>query len=117
MPYLALLEGLVRSMPGARAALMLDAEGEVVVETGERDYRARLIGAYQGIALATARRTAERYLGGEVACLLCRYSQASVILQSLRDGYYLVLALDPTANAGLGLQRAARWGARLAAEL
>ncbi len=117
MPYQALLEGLVRSLPGARVALLLDAEGEVVVEAGARDYSARLIGAYQGIALATARRTAERYRNGEVECLLCRYSAASVILRSLRDGYYLVLALEPGAHAGLALQRAARWGERVAAEL
>lgn len=117
MPYQALLEGLVRSVPGARAALLLDAEGEVVVEAGARGYRARLIGAYQGIALSTARRTAERYLNGQVECLLCRYAEASVILRPLRDGYYVVLDMEPHANTGLGLHRAARWGERLDAEL
>jgi len=36
MPYRAVLEQLVRSVRGVRAALMFDSEGEVVLEAGER---------------------------------------------------------------------------------
>jgi hypothetical protein len=50
--YLSLLEELVKSVRGAEAALLLDAEGEVVVDTGPRSERHRLIGAYQGLVLA-----------------------------------------------------------------
>ena len=117
MPYQALLEGLLRSVPGAETALLLDSEGEVVFEAGTRGMRPRLIGAYQGIALNAARRTGGRYLTGEVRLMHCRYESSQVILVTLRDGYYLILALRADANSGVGLHRAAEIGRRMAVEI
>lgn len=117
MPYQAVLDGLVRSVPGLQAALMLDSEGEVVVQAGARDERSRLIGAYQGIALAAARRTSSRYDGGPINYMLCSYAWGHVIARPLRDGYYLVLSLAPDGAVGVGLHRSAAAQARLDAEL
>jgi predicted regulator of Ras-like GTPase activity (Roadblock/LC7/MglB family) len=117
VPYQALLEGLLRSVPGAETALLLDSEGEVVFEAGGRGLRPRLIGAYQGIALNAARRTGARYLAGEVRVMHCRYDSCQVILMVLRDGYYLVLVLRADASSAVGLHRAAEFGRRLDAEL
>ena len=52
--------------PASQAALLLDAQGEVVVEAGARDERHRLIGAYQGIGLAMAQRTTARHAAGRI---------------------------------------------------
>lgn len=81
-------------MPGAEGALLLDSEGEVVVQVGN-EFRHRLIGAYQGITLAIARRIGARHGVGSVQSLTCRYSQAALVLRPLKDGYYFVLALAP----------------------
>ena len=70
VPYLRILETPARAAPGARTALLLDAQGEVVVEAGDLGERHRLIGAYQGIALGTASRTAERYDVGDMRTLV-----------------------------------------------
>ena len=107
MPYKAILERLVGSVQGIQAALLLDAHGEVVVEAGESGERQRLIGAYQGIALARVRQLEGRYATGEIRHILCRYSGGHVILRPLKDGYYLMVALGPQANVGLGLHRSA----------
>lgn len=117
MPYQAVLDGLVRAVPGVQAALLLDSEGEVVVEAGARDDRMRLIGAYQGIALAAARRTSERYAGGPLAYMLCSYAWGHVIARPLRDGYYLVLSLGPDGAVGVGLHRSEQAQERLNEEL
>ena len=117
MPYQALLDDLVERLPGARAALLLDAEGELVVDSGARDLRHRLIGAYQGIALADARRILDRYQGGNPGLLVCRYAQGTVIVRSLRDGYYLVLSLAPDASLAQGLRHSSDASERLRAEL
>jgi predicted regulator of Ras-like GTPase activity (Roadblock/LC7/MglB family) len=85
----------VRSVPGAEGALLLDSEGEVVVQVGPGAYRHRLIGAYQGLSLSIARRIGARYGAGAVESLVCRYSRAALILRPLKDGYYFVLALAP----------------------
>jgi predicted regulator of Ras-like GTPase activity (Roadblock/LC7/MglB family) len=95
MPYQKILDELVRSVPGAVGALLLDSEGEVVVQAGARDYRHKLIGAYQGIALAVARRIGGRHGTGAVNGLTCRYTEAALVLRPLKDGYFFVLSLAP----------------------
>ena len=117
MPYQLLLDGLVRSVAGIRGALLLDEEGEVVVEAGIRDERQRLIGAYQGIGLAQARRTHARLPSGAIRYILGRYAWGHVILRPLRDGYYLVISLGPGANVGEGLHGSAEAQRRLDASL
>jgi predicted regulator of Ras-like GTPase activity (Roadblock/LC7/MglB family) len=119
VPYLRLLERLLASVPGALAALLLDSNGEVVVEAGprvERD-RHRLIGAYQGLALSTARQATERYDVGRIRCLVFRYQTGTLVLRPLRDGYYLVMSLGPEAGLGRGMHFAAEIGVDLDAEL
>src|SRR5512143_3949435 len=101
MPYRRILEGLLDAVAGSRAALLLDATGEVVVGAGELDERHRLIGAYQGIALGMATRTAARFEAGAVDTLAWRHEGGSVLLTTLRDGYYLVLSLGPASVLAL----------------
>ena len=117
MPYQSLLDSLVRSVDGAQAALLLDSEGELVVEAGARDYRYRLIGAYQGIALATAQRTTRRYEAGAIRYIHCRYAWGHVILRPLKDGYYLIISLTDGASVARGIQRSGETQERMNAEL
>jgi predicted regulator of Ras-like GTPase activity (Roadblock/LC7/MglB family) len=119
LPYLRLLQALLASVPGARAALLLDANGEIVVEAGppaERD-RYRLIGAYQGIHLMATQKAMSRYAVGALTCLIYRYAACSVVLRPLRDGYYLLLSLAPEANLGRALHASAETQVGLDAEL
>ena len=88
-------------MPGAEGAFLLDSEGEIVVQAGQGGYRHRLIGAYQGITLSIARRAGARHGMGMVQALTCRYSEASLVLRPLKDGYYFVLALAPGYGVSL----------------
>lgn len=117
MPYQSVLETLVRSVPGVQAAIMLDSEGEVVVEAGAREERLRLIGAYQGIALAAARRTSARYASGPLTYMLTRYAWGQVIVRPLKDGYYMVLSLDADAAPGPGLHHSEQAQVRIDREL
>ena len=69
----------------------------MVVGAGELDERHRLIGAYQGIALGMASRTAGALRGAAGAARSSGATGRVVILvTTLRDGYYLVLSLGPT---------------------
>jgi hypothetical protein len=105
MPYQRILDDLLRSV-GGHAALLLDAEGEVAIQTGTRDERHRLIGAYQGIGLATARKTLAKYGGsGPIRYMLCRYTAGVVILRPLKDGYYLVLSMPVDGRVAEGIHR------------
>ena len=97
MPYRRILEALLARIAGARTALMLDVWGEVVVGAGDLGERPRLIGAYQGILLGMVSRTADRFDAGDIRSLVWRHDGGSVVLTTLKDGYYLVLSLDRRA--------------------
>jgi len=105
VPYRHILEDLLALVPGSRTALLLDGQGEVVVGAGNLDETQRLIGAYQGIALGMASRTAERFEAGPVRTLTWRHAGGAVILVTLKDGYYLVLSLGPAALAAAAIRR------------
>jgi predicted regulator of Ras-like GTPase activity (Roadblock/LC7/MglB family) len=117
VPYLVVLQKLLEAVAGAQAALLLDAQGEVVVEAGVRDDRHRLIAAYHGIALATVQRTTDRYPVGRLDLVVCRYAWGSVILRPLKDGYYLILSLLPAASLAAGVHHSARAQQSLNAEI
>jgi predicted regulator of Ras-like GTPase activity (Roadblock/LC7/MglB family) len=117
MPYRRILEALLAAVAGSRAALLLDAQGEVVVGAGELDERHRLIGAYQGIALGMASRTAARFEAGAVDTLAWRHEGGSVLLTTLRDGYYLVLSLGPQSVLALARRHAEDARAKLNQEI
>jgi len=104
-------------VPGAEGALLLDSEGEVVVQAGTGAYRHRLIGAYQGLSLSVARRIGARHGTGAVECLVCRYSGAALVLRPLKDGYYFVLALAPGGRLADGLRRSEAARRRIDQEL
>ena len=104
MPYQMLLDQLVERVVGAHAAVLLDEQGERVVESGARDYKHRLIGAYQGIALLAAQRALGE-TAGVIDYILCRYDWGTVVLRPMRDGYYLILSLSPEVILGPGLHR------------
>jgi len=104
-------------VPGAEGALLLDSEGEVVVQAGAGDYRHRLIGAYQGIALAIAHRIGARHGIGAVESLTCRYSGAALVLRPLKDGYYFVLAMAPGGDLADAVRRSERARGRIEQEL
>jgi predicted regulator of Ras-like GTPase activity (Roadblock/LC7/MglB family) len=91
--------------------------GEVVLESGGGDEQLRLIGAYQGIALAGARKAGERYSAGKIEYMLWRYDHGSVLLRPLKDGYFFVMSLAPEAHPAQALEVSAEAQRRLNEEL
>jgi predicted regulator of Ras-like GTPase activity (Roadblock/LC7/MglB family) len=108
MLYVPVLESLLASVKGAHAALLLDSEGEVVVEAGDKEWRHRLIGAYEGIALATVRGIVARHAMGYVDYVVRRHAGGSVLLRPLKDGYYLMVSLSPEAPLAEAIHRSQR---------
>jgi predicted regulator of Ras-like GTPase activity (Roadblock/LC7/MglB family) len=106
VPYRRILENLRARVAGARAALLLDSQGELVVGAGDLGERERLIGAYAGITLGMALRGAERHDVGQIDHLVWRHERGSVVICPLKDGYYLAVFLGPEAVVAAGVQRA-----------
>jgi predicted regulator of Ras-like GTPase activity (Roadblock/LC7/MglB family) len=106
LPYRRILENLRARVAGARAALLADSQGELVVGTGELGERERLIGAYAGITLGMALRGTERHDAGRIDHIVWRHEHGSIVICPLKDGYYLALFLGPDALVAAGVQRA-----------
>ena len=106
MPYYRILEDMRSKVKGARAALLLDSQGELVVGAGELGERERLIGAYAGITLGMALRSGDRPEAGRIDHLVWRHQNGSVVICPLKDGYYLAVFLGPEAIVAAGVQRA-----------
>jgi predicted regulator of Ras-like GTPase activity (Roadblock/LC7/MglB family) len=106
MPYLRILEALRSRVTGARAALLLDSQGELVVGAGDLGERERLIGAYSGITLGMALRAATRHQAGRIDHLVWRYESGSVVICPLDEGYYLAVFLDAEAFVAAGVRSA-----------
>jgi predicted regulator of Ras-like GTPase activity (Roadblock/LC7/MglB family) len=115
--YQALLDRLVTTIRGAESALLLDAEGELVVQAGQRDERHRLIGAYQGLALSAMKKIAATCDLGGLDYLVRRHAGGSVVLRPLKDGYYLVVAVAPGVSAGPAIFHSAQAREELNEEL
>jgi predicted regulator of Ras-like GTPase activity (Roadblock/LC7/MglB family) len=98
--YERFLDKLLASVKGSQAALLMDSEGELVVQVGQREERHRLIGAYQGLALAQLYRVAEKCDAGAVHYVIRRHEGGNVLVRPLKDGYYLVLSMAGDAPTG-----------------
>jgi predicted regulator of Ras-like GTPase activity (Roadblock/LC7/MglB family) len=102
MPFDKLLEHLVENIDGARGAVFLDRDGEVVQHylahkgVGELD----LIGAYHGITLSTCRKFSDEVDMGTIDFMLCQYKDATCLIKTLNAGYFVLLALSPHGNIG-----------------
>ena len=107
MLYVPILESLLASVRGSQAALLLDSEGEVVVEAGDKHERHRLIGAYEGISLATLNQIFQRHEMGGLQYLVRRHAGGSVLLRPLKDGYFLVVSLRPDGALAEAVHRSA----------
>jgi predicted regulator of Ras-like GTPase activity (Roadblock/LC7/MglB family) len=95
-----ILETLVERVPGAKAAILADWEGEAVVAytSGEdTDYEIKFVGAHHGIILNRAREMIERLAMGEAREITFSLERFHVITTPVNRDYYLVLTLGPGA--------------------
>lgn len=115
-----ILNELVATTSGALAAIFLDYDGETVNLACDRDlsdHDLRIIGAYQGIFLTRLRALCAETSMGEPRRIKFDYEQHAVLSYDLRDGYYVVLLVDHTANEGLAWRRLERAREKLLAEM
>jgi hypothetical protein len=117
-----ILHELILSTPGAIGALFLDHEGETVQMLHDRPFEAedldiKIMGAYQGIFLMHLRELCERTEIGQPHRFKVEFAEAKVLSCDLKDGYYLVLLVDRTANEGIAWRNLERCRGRLIAEM
>ena len=117
-----ILRDLLETTSGAVGAIFLDREGEAVQFWTERVFDIgadglKAIGAYQGIYLAELKRLCDRIGAGRPERFTIHFAQIKVMSCDLKDGYYVVLIVDPDANEGTAWHRLRSCREKLLAEL
>lgn len=106
MPFRQILLGLLQSTHGSLGALLLDWEGESVEAITERpfdadDHDLKVIGAYQGIFLTRLKNVCNEMQIGAPHRFTMDYGRIKVLSCDLKDGYYVVLIVESSANEGV----------------
>jgi len=117
-----ILLDLLQTTRGSLGAIFLDSEGESVEVITERpfdadDHDLRVIGAYQGIFLSRLKRLCETIRAGSPQRFKVEFEKMNVLSCDLKDGYYLVLVVDDTANEGVAWRALERCRERIVEEL
>jgi predicted regulator of Ras-like GTPase activity (Roadblock/LC7/MglB family) len=103
-PFAVILEELVARIPGALAAVVVDAEGECVDYTGRADpFDLRVAGAHLQLVLGDAVRRLAKL--GTMRGLLIRARRRSLLVHALPESYVMVVLL--TRRAGFAPSRRA----------
>jgi predicted regulator of Ras-like GTPase activity (Roadblock/LC7/MglB family) len=117
-----ILLDLLQTTDGSLGAIFLDSEGETVEVTTERpldadDHDLRVIGAYQGIFLSNLKRLCDALRAGAPHRFKVEFEKMNVLSCDLKDGYYLVLVVDDSANEGIAWRQLDTCRDRIVAEL
>ena len=122
MPFLRILHELVSSTNGALGAIFLDQEGETVEVLTDRPLEAddndlKVIGAYSGIFLTRLRNMCSDTGIGRLDRFKIDFDATTILTCDLKDGYYVVLLVDASANEGMAWQRLVACRDRLLGEM
>jgi len=122
MPFQRILHELISSTNGALGAIFLDQEGETVEVLTDRPLEAddndlKVIGAYSGIFLTQLRNMCDGAGIGRLDRFKIAFDSTTVLTCDLKDGYYVVLLVDASANEGLAWQKLVACRERLLGEM
>ncbi len=103
MPFKAILQDLTQKSRAA-GAIMLDWEGELVAAYSVSDsLQMDLIGAHHGIILDIIKDASTRSDFREVRTVSISTGSTRLAISSIKEGYYLVVALEKRQPVGRAL--------------
>lgn len=108
MPFRTILKELTERSRG-KGAIMLDKDGESVAEFSEPGVEIDLIGAHHGIILHSVKENCPQE--EPLKSITITTSSTNLVISALKDGYYVVLAIDrprPAGKALFEIKRAAK---------
>jgi predicted regulator of Ras-like GTPase activity (Roadblock/LC7/MglB family) len=122
VPFRSILLELLQSIHGSLGALLLDWEGESVEAVTERpfdadDHDLKVIGAYQGIFLTRLKNLCDDIAIGTPHRFKIDFAGTTVMSSDLKDGYYVVLIVEPATNEGVAWRELERCREKLLEEI
>jgi len=93
-----ILEDLVASVSGSRAAIFLDSDGEAIAQAGETTKDIRLLGAWKEIHLDQIKEITNRLGLGTVHAVLFSLDEGNELIAPISGEYCLLLFLSSFSN-------------------
>lgn len=113
-----ILQRMVERVPGAVGAVFTDWEGEPVDQFAHiPPLDIQLVGAHWGIVFLQATARLAKHGLGAVDELLIEGERAMVIVRSVTDGYFVVLATKREAHLATALRELSKTAASLRSEM
>jgi predicted regulator of Ras-like GTPase activity (Roadblock/LC7/MglB family) len=113
-----ILQSMVERVPGAVGAVFTDWEGEPVDQFAHiPPLDIQLVGAHWGIVFLQASERLGKHGLGRVEELLIEGERALVLVRSVTDRYFVVLATKREAHLGTAMRELGRVADRLRSEM
>ena len=100
-----ILDNLITSVEGARAAIFLDNDGEAIAQAGTMTVDIKLLGAWKEIHLDHIKQITERLGLGTVHAVLFSLDESTELIAPVSNDYCLLLLLSPYANLSVAMAR------------
>lgn len=105
MPFKAILDNLMDSVPGATGAILADWEGEAVEQSCHYDiFDLKVIGAHKGILLNLLKDAHQKMAAGEMTHTVISTEKQHYLTGPIGADYFLVMTLDRSALVGLAIR-------------
>ncbi|ACY14914.1 hypothetical protein [Haliangium ochraceum] len=103
-PFAAILRRAVEDTPGAVGGAFAASDGEMVDYFARRDaFEWALLTAHYGVVLSHVRMALNTWHFGEAGTVMIEHTPLVVLLHSVRDGYYALMALATPCPLGRAL--------------
>jgi predicted regulator of Ras-like GTPase activity (Roadblock/LC7/MglB family) len=102
-PFADIMRQAVESTPGAIGGAFADADGETVdLFASDREDWA-ILTAHYGIVLNFVKSAFNVFHYGDAQFMLLRHTEVDVMMQSVADGYYAIMAMHSPAPLGTAM--------------
>lgn len=111
-PFAEILRRAVEATPGAVGGAFAASDGEMVDYFARRDaYEWALFTAHYGVVLSHVQLALNTWHYGEASMVMLEHKTLAILIHSVKDGYYALMAVGhpaPLGQAMRALGRAAR---------
>jgi predicted regulator of Ras-like GTPase activity (Roadblock/LC7/MglB family) len=117
-PFTHILERAVKRVPGAVGAIFVASDGEAVdqyVVNGGEDML--VLGAHYGIVLNHVQSAMHLFHFGEAEEMILQHGRLDLILRTVAEGYFVVLAVATGNQLAFALREAGAAASALRAEM
>jgi predicted regulator of Ras-like GTPase activity (Roadblock/LC7/MglB family) len=117
-PFAEILRQAVEATPGAVGGAFAASDGEMVDYFARRDsFEWALVTAHYGVVLSHVQLALNTWHYGEASMVMIEHQTLAILIHSVKDGYYAMMAVGHPAPLGRAMHALSRAAAHLREEM